>query len=160
MWLQWDNQYIIVSVIYRLQVVSFKWLARQFSVPANTAKKVLSEFLEKNQGKVSATYLISGWTKGPEPEHSIQLVDAGSLTERRKKLDPITSLHVYSIQPTQPKVNLIVHIKGIRTLMDAPCCLLEEYAQKCHCQRGAWVHCAGCVRTLEYRQCTDNGVLY
>lgn len=89
-----------------LQVVSFKWLARHFSVPANTAKKVLSEFLEKNQGKVSATYLISGWTKGPEPEHSIQLVDAGSLTERRKKLDPITSLHVYSVQPTQPKVNL------------------------------------------------------
>ncbi|BDA44170.1 probable DNA polymerase delta subunit 3 at N-terminal half [Coccomyxa sp. Obi] len=87
----------------QLKVVSFKWLARHFSVPANTAKKVLSEFLEKNQGKVSATYLISGWTKGPEPEHSIQLVDAGSLTERRKKLDPITSLHVYSVQPTQPK---------------------------------------------------------
>ncbi|CAL8470151.1 g9693 [Coccomyxa elongata] len=87
----------------QLKVVSFKWLARQFSVPANTAKKVLSEFLEKNQGKVSATYLISGWTKGPDPEHSIQLVDAGSLTERRKKLDPITSLHVYSVQPTQPK---------------------------------------------------------
>lgn len=56
---------------------------------------------------MSATYLISGWTKGQDPEHSIQLVDSGALTERRKKLDPITSLHIYSVQPTQPKVSLL-----------------------------------------------------
>ena len=101
-----------------MQVVSFKWLARQFSIPANVAKKILSEFLEKHQGKVSATYLISGWTKGPEPEHTIQLVDSESLIERRKTLDPITSLHVYSVQPTQPKVNTTIKflIPGARKM--------------------------------------------
>ena len=89
-------------------------MARHFSLPANAAKKVLSEFLEKNQGKVSATYLISGWTKSPEPEHTIQLVDSGALIERRKTLEPITSLHVYSVQPTQPKVNITFYLPFVR----------------------------------------------
>jgi hypothetical protein len=87
-----------------LQVVSFKWLARQFSIPANAAKRILLEFVESNHDKVSATYLISGWTKSCEPQHTVYLVDARAVAEHRKKLDPMTSLHVYSVQPVQPKV--------------------------------------------------------
>ncbi len=55
---------------------------------------------------MSATFLLAGWTKGEEPQHVIKLVDAASLASCRAKLDPITALHVYSVQPTQPKARL------------------------------------------------------
>jgi len=87
-----------------LQAISFKWLARHFSVPANDAKRLLFEFAEKHRGRVSSTYLIAGWTKSGNPQHIVQLVDATAVADRRSKLDPVTSLHVYSIQPAAPKV--------------------------------------------------------
>jgi DNA polymerase delta subunit 3 len=87
-----------------VQAVSFKWLARHLSVPANDAKRLLFEFSEKYRSKLSSTYLVAGWTKGASPQHVVQLVDASAVADKRSKLDPVTSLHVYSIQPTAPKV--------------------------------------------------------
>ena len=84
-------------------MVSFKWLSRHLSIPANDAKRLLFHFVESHQDKVSATYLLAGWTKGAEPQHVITLVDASSLAKCREKLDPVTAMHVYSVQPTQPK---------------------------------------------------------
>ena len=75
-------------------------------MPANDAKRLLFEFSEKNRSRVSATYLIAGWTKGADSRHLVQLVDVSALADRRSKLDPITSLHVYSVQPTTPKACL------------------------------------------------------
>ena len=86
-----------------LQAISYKWLARHFSVPANDAKRLLFEFAEKHRNKVASTYLVAGWTEGANPHHTVQLVDASAVADRRSKLDPVTSLHVYSIQPTAPK---------------------------------------------------------
>ncbi|CAK0773394.1 hypothetical protein CVIRNUC_004061 [Coccomyxa viridis] len=87
----------------QLKAVTFKWLARHLSMPANDAKRLLFEFSEKHRSKVSSTYLIAGWTKGAVPQHSVQLIDASDVADKRSKLDPVTSLHVYSIRPSAPK---------------------------------------------------------
>ena len=89
-----------------MQVVSFKWLSRHLSIPVSDAKRLLFQFIEAHRDKVSATYLLAGWTKGEEPQHVIRLVDAASLGACRAKLDPVTALHVYSVQPTQPKASM------------------------------------------------------
>ena len=86
-----------------LQAISYKWLARHFSVPANDAKRHLFEFAEKHRNKVASTYLVAGWTKGANSHHVVQLVDASAVADKRSKLEPVTSLHVYSVQPTAPK---------------------------------------------------------
>ncbi len=87
-----------------LQVISYKWLARKFGLPCNLAKQTLFAFLEQHRGKVKATYLLAGWTKTDPRQHTVQLVDSEHLSTRRSALDPVTSMHVYSLQPTQPKV--------------------------------------------------------
>lgn len=90
-----------------LQVISYKWLARHFDLSCNVAKQALFAFLEKHRGKVKATYLLAGWTTGEPPQHVVQLVDSEQLTTSRSALDPVTSMHVYSLQPTQPKVRTV-----------------------------------------------------
>lgn len=97
-------RFSLQHLAYTLQVISFKWLARHFSIPADAAKRLLFEFTEGHKDKISATYLISGWTKASQPQHTVELVDAKALAQRRSKLDPVTSLHVYSVQPVQPRV--------------------------------------------------------
>ncbi|KAL0049157.1 hypothetical protein WJX82_007778 [Trebouxia sp. C0006] len=86
-----------------LKVISYKWLARKFGLPCNLAKQTLFAFLEQHRGKVKATYLLAGWTKTDPRQHTVQLVDSEHLSTRRSALDPVTSMHVYSLQPTQPK---------------------------------------------------------
>ena len=104
-------------------------------MPANDAKRLLFEFSEKHRSKVSSTYLIAGWTKGAMPQHSVQLVDASDLADKRSKLDPVTSLHVYSIRPSAPKAS--------------PGCLLSYHCKQC-ChqllQREANAHAASLHR--------------
>ena len=86
-------------------------------MPANDAKRLLFEFSEKHRSKVSSTYLIAGWTKGAVPQHSVQLIDASDVADKRSKLDPVTSLHVYSIRPSAPKAS--------------PGCLLSYHCKQC-----------------------------
>lgn len=86
-----------------LKVISYKWLARKFGLPCNVAKQTLFAFLEQHRGKVKATYLLAGWTTTEPRQHTVQLVDSEHLSTRRSSLDPVTSMHVYSLQPTQPK---------------------------------------------------------
>lgn len=125
---------IIHQPLARLQVVTYKWLARHFGLPASLAKQLLFAFVEAHRGKAAATYFLSGWTKetsGPQQQngtagaagshaessggdgdggggrrHVAQLVDAARLEARRAELATVTSLHVYSVQPAQPKVRM------------------------------------------------------
>ena len=62
-------------------------------------------FVEKHKAKAKATYLLAGWTKAEPSQHVVTLVDQDKLLKSRDALAPVTSLHVYSIQPTQPKVS-------------------------------------------------------
>ncbi len=84
--------------------MSFKWLSRRYGLQVNLAKQLLFAFVERHKAKVKATYLLAGWTKAEPSQHVVRLVDQESLLKSRELLTPVTSLHVYSIQPTQPKV--------------------------------------------------------
>jgi len=84
-----------------LQVISYKWLARQLSIPYSTAKKVLFQYLEKHGGEVEAVYYVSGWTKGKRPYHVHRLIDAEDLPNVRDDLEPVTDMHIFSLAPSR-----------------------------------------------------------
>lgn len=88
-------------------MVSYKWLARHFSVSANRAKQILFAFQEEHHETVKATFFLSGWTQGENKEHVVLLVSSADLPQKKALLDPVTSMHVYSVQPSQPKVGNI-----------------------------------------------------
>ncbi|KAK9801868.1 hypothetical protein WJX73_003889 [Symbiochloris irregularis] len=90
-------------VCEELKAISFKWLARHFDIPASLAKQLLFSYTEKHRDRVCATYLVAGWTKEQCPRHVVQLVGQKCLQKLRSTLKKETSLHVYSIQPSQPK---------------------------------------------------------
>ena len=91
--------------------MTFKWVARHFGVPTNVAKQLLFSFQEAHSGKVKATYLLAGWTKQQPRQHVVQLTPAEQLSTASINLDPVTSMHVYSVQPSQPQVGLANHEK-------------------------------------------------
>ena len=86
------------------QSVSYKWLAREFSLPATLAKQLLFAYLEQAKDGAAATYLVAGWEKEAKPaSHVVRLVPGTRLADARAALDPVTSVHVYSVAPCQPK---------------------------------------------------------
>eukprot|EP00198_Chlamydomonas_reinhardtii_P003874 XP_001693210.1 predicted protein [Chlamydomonas reinhardtii] len=84
-----------------LKVLSYKWVARQYSIPANRAKRVLFQFAEQQRDKVRTVYLVSGWTQHDPPSHVHQLVEAGQLQVCREAFGEVTGMHVYSVAPNQ-----------------------------------------------------------
>lgn len=78
-----------------LKIVSYKWLARQYSIPSNYAKQILFKFTEAEGSKVKAVYLVSGYPKEDETRHEVQLVDAADLSKALGKLSIHTSIHVH-----------------------------------------------------------------
>lgn len=88
-------------------MVSYKWVAREFDIPANYAKQLLFKLVESQRNKCHATYLLSGWVEDGEGirQHVVQVVDASVLAREKARFSPITGLHVYSVQPSQPKVD-------------------------------------------------------
>jgi DNA polymerase subunit Cdc27 len=89
-------------------MVSYKWVARQYDIPANYAKQLLFKLAESQRGKMQATYLLAGWQQDGQGGrlHTVQLVDASLLAREKARFAPLTGLHVYSLQPSQPKVAL------------------------------------------------------
>jgi hypothetical protein len=78
-----------------LKIVSYKWLARQYSIPSNFAKQILFKFAEGEGAKVKAVYLVSGYLKEDSTQHVVRLVDASDLAGCCSKLETQTSIHVY-----------------------------------------------------------------
>lgn len=101
----------------QLQVVTYKWLAREYMLSAAAAQKLLSTFADAHKGKVSVTYMLSGFRTSHPPDdgedgdgraslrsHAVQLVSADRLDDRLGQLDKDSChVQVYSLQPTQPK---------------------------------------------------------
>ena len=56
------------------------------------------------RAQVKATYLLSGWTSAEPRRHVVHLVAPEQLSTARQALQPVTSMHVYSVQPSAPKV--------------------------------------------------------
>ncbi|KAF5842075.1 hypothetical protein DUNSADRAFT_9334 [Dunaliella salina] len=77
-----------------LQVVSYKWLARQYQINANLAKRMLASIADSLKDKVATTYLVSGWTKDTK-QHVVKVVQGHSYQDVCQQLESITSKHVY-----------------------------------------------------------------
>jgi len=83
------------------QVVTFTWLSRELSVPINTAKQMLHTWAETKGNNISVVYMLGGRVAdGSKTYYS--LVPKEKLIEAKSKLEEITSLHVFSVQPSLP----------------------------------------------------------
>ncbi|KAK6934112.1 DNA polymerase delta subunit 3 [Dillenia turbinata] len=91
----------LVSV--KLQVVSYKWLSRNFLVSSDAAKRLLQEFVEKNGSGLEVVYSLCGWLKNDPPIYHIRLVSAPKLAEAKQEFDDSCSVQVYSVQASIPK---------------------------------------------------------
>ena len=89
--------------VWGVQLVSFKWLARHYGIPAATAKQHLARFAQAHSQQVKVTYLLAGLTKEQPARHVVLLVPGELLKQRRDGMDTETALHVYSLQPAQLK---------------------------------------------------------
>lgn len=87
----------------RLQVVSYKWLSRNFLVSSNAAKKLLQEFVEKHKNDFEVVYSVAGWLKEAPSTYHIRLVPGQKLAEAKHDFDGNCSVQVYSIQACIPK---------------------------------------------------------
>ncbi|KAG6556440.1 hypothetical protein Mapa_002383 [Marchantia paleacea] len=91
-------------ILDALQVISYKWLSRKFSIPSNMAKRLLKRFVTQNQQlDLEIVYAVSGWTKKEPQCYSIQLVPKSKLEDVKTALKENPSVHVYSVQRCLPK---------------------------------------------------------
>ncbi|KAM3343385.1 nucleolin 1 isoform X1 [Capsicum galapagoense] len=87
----------------KLQVVSYKWLSRNFLVSSNSAKRLLQEFVEKHGNGLEVVYSLSGWLKDSPSTYHIRLVSSANLAEAKKIFSDNCSVQVYSVQSCIPK---------------------------------------------------------
>lgn len=87
----------------QLQVVSYKWLSRNYLLSSNAAKRLLEEFVEKHGNGLEVVYALSGWLKSDPPSYHIRLVTGSKLEEAKQEFDGSCSVHVYSVQTCIPK---------------------------------------------------------
>ncbi|XP_012074562.1 uncharacterized protein LOC105636001 isoform X2 [Jatropha curcas] len=87
----------------KLQVVSYKWLSRNFLVSSNVAKRLLQEFVEQHKSGLEVVYTLSGWLKNDPQGYHIRLVSGTKLEDSKQDFDGNCSIHVYSVQAAIPK---------------------------------------------------------
>ncbi|MCD7448901.1 hypothetical protein HAX54_046995 [Datura stramonium] len=87
----------------KLQVVSYKWLSRNFLVSSDSAKRLLQEFVEKHGNGLEVVYSLSGWLKDSPSTYHIKLVSSANLAEAKKEFSDNCSVQVYSVQACIPK---------------------------------------------------------
>ncbi|XP_026385913.1 uncharacterized protein LOC113281400 isoform X1 [Papaver somniferum] len=87
----------------KLQVVSYKWLSRNFSVSSNDAKRLLQELAEKHGNEMEVIYTLSGWLKKNPTVYRIRLVSAPKLSDIKDEFEDNYSAQVYSVQACIPK---------------------------------------------------------
>ncbi|GER53968.1 DNA polymerase delta subunit [Striga asiatica] len=87
----------------KLQVVSYKWLSRNFLVSSNAAKRLLQEFVEKFGYGLEVVYSLSGWLKNNPSTYHIRLVSKDKLSDAKQEFEEDCSIQIYSIQACLPK---------------------------------------------------------
>ncbi|GAV60698.1 CDC27 domain-containing protein [Cephalotus follicularis] len=87
----------------KLQVVSYKWLSRNFLVSSNVAKRLLQEFVENHGNDTEVVYSLSGWLKKNPSSYHVRLVSRSMLAEAKGDFDDNCSVQVYSVQACIPK---------------------------------------------------------
>ncbi|CAD5178263.1 unnamed protein product [Musa acuminata subsp. malaccensis] len=89
-------------VLDKLQVVSYKWLSRNFSVSSNYAKRLLREFAEKHCNELEVIYTLSGWLKSEPQAYCVKLASTYKLEEVKQVFKDNCSVQVYSVQACIP----------------------------------------------------------
>ncbi|KAL2331331.1 hypothetical protein Fmac_018912 [Flemingia macrophylla] len=87
----------------KLQVVSYKWLSRNYMVSSDEAKRMLQVFVQKHEGGLEVVYALSGWLKSNHPSYHVRLVTGPRLAEAQQEFDGDCSVQVYSVQSSIPK---------------------------------------------------------
>ncbi|KAK9132174.1 hypothetical protein Scep_011702 [Stephania cephalantha] len=87
----------------KLQVVSYKWASRNFSVSSNDAKRMLQELVEQHGSDLKVVYVLSGWLKKSPPAYHITLTTALKLSEVKNEFEDNCSIQIYSVQECIPK---------------------------------------------------------
>ncbi|XP_051126309.1 uncharacterized protein LOC127248133 [Andrographis paniculata] len=95
-----EIQYIVSD---KLQVVSYKWLSRNFLVSSDAAKRLLQEFVEKYGNGLEVIYTLSGWLKNNPSTYHIKLVSKNKLSDAKHEFNGDCSIQVYSVQASLPK---------------------------------------------------------
>lgn len=97
----------IGDLLQEAKPVSYKWLAREYALPANYAKQLLFRFAQERGGSVLALYAVAGAPKAAggddagavtaiQPSHVVRLVPAAQLEACCKQLQQHTlSVHVH-----------------------------------------------------------------
>ena len=93
------------------KTVTYKWVAREFDVSVNHAKRLLFEHARNNDSVLVATHVVSGWTStagddgaGVTRTQVVRLVEgAEALAAAKAALDGVTGEHVYSVRPVDAK---------------------------------------------------------
>ncbi|XP_010417471.1 PREDICTED: uncharacterized protein LOC104703199 isoform X2 [Camelina sativa] len=86
----------------QLQVVSYKWLSRNYSLSSNTAKRLLKDFVEKHGKGFEVVYIVSGCLKNRPSDYSVKLASSTQLPEVEKEFNGKYSVHIYSVQASIP----------------------------------------------------------
>ncbi|KAJ7981858.1 DNA polymerase delta subunit like [Quillaja saponaria] len=87
----------------KLQVVSYKWLSRNYLVSSDAAKRLLQEFVKKHESGLEVIYTLAGWFKRNPPSYHIRLVSGPVLAEAKQEFEGDCSVQVYSVQACIPK---------------------------------------------------------
>lgn len=96
-------------VMEQKKVVTYKWLSRTFSLNVNQAKQLLAIFHMKHKNmkhkSIQGVYYVSGMRTNSDgaKTHQICIVTEDLLEATKSQLDPITSIHLYSVQKGKPK---------------------------------------------------------
>jgi hypothetical protein len=80
------------------KAVTYKWFAREYSLPANYAKQLLFRFVEEQGSKIWAVYAVSGFTKETDGQkhHIVRLVPSAQLEDCCGQLQEGTiSIHIH-----------------------------------------------------------------
>ncbi|URE12481.1 DNA polymerase subunit Cdc27 [Musa troglodytarum] len=88
-------------VLDKLQVVSYKWLSRNFSVSSNYAKRLIQEFAERHCSELEVIYTLSGWLKSEPQTYCVKLASTHKL-EAKQVFKDNCSVQVYSVQACVP----------------------------------------------------------
>ncbi|CAA7036966.1 unnamed protein product [Microthlaspi erraticum] len=86
----------------QLQVVSYKWLSRNFSLSSKTAKRLLKDFVEKRGKDLEVVYTVSGWRKNNPSDYHTRLVSSSKLSEVEKEFNGKYFAQIYSVQASIP----------------------------------------------------------
>lgn len=137
------------------KAVTYKWLAREYSLPANYAKQLLFRFVEEQGSKIRAVYAVSGCCQGDEggqQQRVVRLVPSAQLQACCGQLQEGTmSVHIHRWVATTAQLHQQQQVACVpprHARHQPPCCsywCLQRAAISRRLQAGAGSPvCRGC----------------